>query len=57
MAEDHDWHLFDALRDLEVRHINGVYEVRERDTEKLVGTFTPEQFDKYRGGSDNVDSN
>lgn len=32
-SEDHDWHVFDVEQDLEVRHWEGVWQVRKIGTD------------------------
>lgn len=47
--EDHDWHMFDVVRELEVKCEGGNYHIHKLGAEEVF-ILTPEEFDKFRSG-------
>lgn len=45
---EHDWHVFDQLRNLEVRRVNGSYEVRPVGDTAGTVTMTEAEFEAFR---------
>lgn len=48
MSEQHDWHLFDAENNYEVRRYDDTYEVRKMNEPDKVVSLTEEEFDQLR---------
>lgn len=49
--EDHDWHLYDVTKYIEVKHEGGVYMFRKDNNDSVIVTLTPEEFDEVRSGT------
>jgi len=52
MVDDHPWHLFDAIQQLEVRRAGDFWEVRRVDSERYVRLTGPEFETLREGGID-----
>jgi hypothetical protein len=48
--EDHDWHLFDVNRHLEVKFEDGQYHIRNSKNSDYSVTLNHEEFDELRSG-------
>jgi hypothetical protein len=49
--EDHDWHMYDVTKQIEVKHENGEFKFRKDKTDSKIITLTPEEFDEVRSGT------
>jgi hypothetical protein len=46
--EDHEWHLFDAEKGIEVRRVHGRWQLRHVDNREDVQDLSDEAFEKMR---------
>lgn len=48
--EDHDWHMYDVTKHIEVKFENGMFYFRKDKTDSKIVTLSPEEFDEVRSG-------
>jgi hypothetical protein len=51
--DDHEWHLFDVERELEVRRVHGKWQIRPVDRREEVEDLTDEEFEQLRAEGPN----
>lgn len=48
--EDHDWHLYDITKYIEVKSEGGVFLFRKDKNDSNIITLTEDEFDRLRSG-------
>jgi hypothetical protein len=48
--EDHDWHLYDITKYIEVKREDGVFKFRKDKNDSKIVTLSDEEFDRLRSG-------
>lgn len=48
MPEDHDWHMYDIIKNIEVKYEEGTFHMRNSNNKDFVVTLSPTEFDDVR---------